>query len=99
MPDYDDDQFLALLGQQNITGQEHDLARQAALANQLRQGATGGRMDWASQLGRGLTGIAGGYMTGQLGEKEKALGQSRQSVIDAFRRKRTAGIDPGALVS
>jgi|SRR5215470_2747373 len=80
--------------------EEQGIARQQALADELRGRAAGGRMDWASQLGRGISGIAGGYMAGKAAQGQEALGGKYRDWLDLQRRKQTgAPTEPLAIGS
>jgi hypothetical protein len=78
----------------DFQSQEDDLARQLALADQMRVRAPAQRMDWASQAARGIQGIASGVREAQAAERRRALGEDVRKFAGGFGRrpmKRTPG--------
>jgi len=84
MATFSNEQLQAILGMGDYGAEESELDRQQALADELRKRSQGGRMDWASQLGRGISGIAGGYMAGKAAQAEQALGQKRKGFLQGL---------------
>jgi hypothetical protein len=64
--------------QPDVVGAGQDMTRQMALADQLRTHDRG-RLDWASQIGRAVQGLHGGYLEG---ERNKRQAQTRKAVGD-----------------
>lgn len=94
-----DEQLRAILEMGDITGAEQDLARQQAVATQLRRTAMepAGR-HWTAQAARALQGIGSAY--GQYAGDKRALeiGEMRRAIPRAFMPRRpttpTAGLSP-----
>lgn len=61
MPDYGNDQLMALMEMGDIGGLEKKQAQQQAMANALRAGAMqpSSSKNWTAQLSRGLQGVGG----------------------------------------
>ena len=82
---FTDEQLQQLLAMENLSDEEKALARQQAVAQQLRTGGYGGganaRLDWASQLSRAMSGIAGGALANRAQEQSLALGEKRRKML------------------
>jgi hypothetical protein len=79
---FTDEQMRVILGMGDISGQEAELARQREIANQLRQAGSGSRrMDWASQVARGASGLYGGYQDYQNRMTGQKLGDTKLDML------------------
>jgi len=86
---FTDEQLEAILGMPDFSAREQQLAQQDALARELRGRAMGGgRMDWASQVGRAVSGLGGAMQQYQLPEKQKQFGEEYRTFARGLMRKR-----------
>jgi hypothetical protein len=78
---FTDEQIKVIMGMGDLSGEEENLARQAALSGQLRQYGRGGGNDTGSNLARALGGI-GGAVSDYYGAKQTiGLGDKRRQLL------------------
>lgn len=70
-PFYTPEQWKDLLKLSDLSETEASIARQRAAAKELRGAGENGRMDWASQAGRGLSGVAAGIQDYRAAKAQK----------------------------
>jgi len=92
-PYYTDEQWQQLAGLADLSGKEQAIAQQQALAQQLRAGG-GNRIDTASQIGRGMSGIGSALMNYKAMQGQKQLGTDRSNWLDQIRRAQMGGGGP-----
>jgi hypothetical protein len=86
-PYYTDDQWAQMMKLQDLTGQEQQIARQQAMAKDLREGG-GNRIDKASQIAQGLRGISGAMLDYKTMKDAQGLSAGRKDWLNAMGQRR-----------
>ena len=87
-PYYTDDQWASMMKLQDLTGQEQQIARQQAMAKDLREGGGAHHIDKASQIAQGLRGINSAVLDYKNFKDSQQLSADRKNWVDLLTQQR-----------